>query len=256
MIDSKYFKEYRYRMGFNNQKSAKEFLGAKDVTPTVNYDYIADLNQRLVEIIKKLHSVVDNSIRPNDIEKFCQENIFNAFEIMKDNNIISRLNNQGRRPEQVCFSWLRGFVIANYFLKAISYIFDVNINNIKLIGDDDLKSIESFKRTPKADLELSIDNKTIRIEIQSGFQDANDIKQHKVIEAKRIKNESDTPSILIHFDLFNGQVAFVRLDSIEDDSIHWITRQQMEGQTVFEINQNYFVWKLTELPPKYSDLEL
>jgi hypothetical protein len=44
------------------------------------------------------------------------------------------------------------------------------------------------------------------------------------------------------------------VDAIDDDSIHWITRQQMEGQTVFNIDQNYFVWKLTDHPPKYSEL--
>ena len=60
----------------------------------------------------------------------------------------------------------------------------------------------------------------------------------------------------IHFDLYNGQVAFVKLDNIDDDNINWITRQQMEGQTVFNIEQNYFVWKLTEEPPKFSDLKL
>lgn len=256
MLDSRYFKEYRAKMGFANQKVAKEFLGAKDVTPTVNYDYINDLNKRLVEIIRKLNSVVASDIKPNDIEQFCQENIFNAFEIMKGNNIIPKLNNQGRRPEQVCFSWLRGFVVANYFLKAVSHIFEVNLNTIKLIGDDDLTNIENFKRTPKADLELTVNNEIIRIEIQSGFQNINDIKQHKVLEAKRIKNERDISSILMHFDLYNGQAAFVKLDEIEDDSVHWVTRQQMEGQTVFNINQNYFVWKLTELPPKYSELEL
>jgi len=62
------------------------------------------------------------------------------------------------------------------------------------------------------------------------------------------------PSVVVHFDLYNGQVAFVRIDGIEDDDVNWITRQQMEGQTVFNIDQNYFVWKLTELPPRYSDL--
>lgn len=97
MIDSKYFKEYRNKMGFNNQKIAKEFLGAKDVVSAINYDYINDLNKRLVEIVKKLNSVVAQEIKPDDIEKFCQENIFDAFEIMKNNGIISKLNNQGRR---------------------------------------------------------------------------------------------------------------------------------------------------------------
>lgn len=74
------------------------------------------------------------------------------------------------------------------------------------------------------------------------------------MEAKKIKREENTSSIIIHFDLFNGQVAFIKIDEIDDDNVNWITRQQMEGQTVFNIDQNYFVWKLTENPPKYTDL--
>ncbi len=150
---------------------------------------------------------------------------------------------------------MRGYLISNYFLKALSIIFEVNIENIELIGDDDLVKIESFKRTPTADLEISLkDGSKIRIEMQSGFQGINDIKQHKVVEAKKIMQTQNIPSIAIHFDLFNGQVAFVPLDTIEDNSINWITRQQMEGQTVFNIDQNYFIWKLTDNPPKLDNL--
>jgi hypothetical protein len=152
---------------------------------------------------------------------------------------------------------MRGFVISNYFLKALSVIFEVEIENIDLIGDDDLAKIESFKRTPKADLEVNLKNGIkIRLEIQSGFQGINDIKQHKVLEAKRLFSEKQISSLAVHFDLFNGQVAFVKLDNIEDDSVNWITRQQMEGQTVFNIDQNYFVWKLTDEPPKFTNLNL
>lgn len=167
MLNNIYFREYRTKLGFNNQNKIKEFLGAKDITPTVDYQYLTLLNQRLVEIIKKLNLVVVSKI-----------------------------------------------------------------------------------------LQITFNNEIIRIEIQSGFQNINDIKQHKVLEAQKIKNEHNISSILIHFDLYNGQVAFVKLDNIENDSVHWVTRQQLEGQTVFNINQNYFVWKLTEVPPKYSTLEL
>ena len=45
-----------------------------------------------------------------------------------------------------------------------------------------------------------------------------------------------------------------KLDEIEDDSVNWITRQQMEGQTVFNIDQNYFIWKITESPIKYKEI--
>ena len=174
---------------------------------------------------------------------------------MKGSNILPVLNNQGRRPEQVYFSWMRGFVISNYFLKALGIIFEVDTTNIDLIGDDDLRHVETFIRTPKADLEIRLAGKEkIRIEMQSEFTGTNDIKQHKVLEAKRVFNDSGIGTMAIHLDLYNGQVAFIRLDQIENDNVDWITRTQMEGQLVFTINQNYFVWKITERPVKYKEI--
>ncbi len=256
-IDTKYFKEYRQKLGFNNQQDVKKFFAGKDIVPSVDFGYIALFNERLIEIIAKVDSLLDTSIKVDNLNVFCSENINLVFEKLKENNIISKLNNQGRRPEQVYFSWMRGFVISNYFLKALSFIFEVDIEDIDLIGDDDLSNIDTFKRTPKADLEVNLaDGRKIRLEIQSGFQGVNDIKQHKVLEAKKFYDECSIPSLAIHFDLFNGQVAFVRLDNIEENSVNWITRQQMEGQTVFNIDQNYFIWKLTDNPPRISDLEL
>jgi len=254
MIDTKYFKEYREKLGFTNQKGIKDFFGAKDIIPTVDYNYIYLLNNRLFEIVAKIDNLIFDDIRVENLDLFCSENIEAVFIKLKTHDIIRKLNNQGRRPEEVYFSWMRGFVISSYFLSALSQIFDINIENIDLIGDDDLVNIETFKRTPKADLQINLqNNKKIRIEVQSGFQGINDIKQHKVLEAKKIKRQKDISSIVIHFDLFNGQVAFVKIDEIDDDSINWITRQQMEGQTVFNIEQNYFIWKLTENPPKYAE---
>jgi len=131
----------------------------------------------------------------------------------------------------------------------------VNIKDISFIGDDDLINIELFKRTPKADLEIALkDGKKLRIEVQSGFVGVNDIKQHKILEAKRIFKTNGISSLAIHFDLFDGQVAFVKLDEIEDSSVNSITRQQMEGQTVFNIEQNYFIWKLTQTPPSLNNI--
>jgi hypothetical protein len=256
IITTEYFKEYRQKLGFNNQTDVKNFFGAKDITPTVDFNYIALLNGRLFEMIKRINDVATSEIRADDLALFKEENIDHAFSIMKDNNILPVLNNQGRRPEEVYYSWMRGFIISNYFLKALGLIFEVDAKSINLIGDDDLKNIETFKRTPKADLEISIDGRGIsRIEIQTGFTGINDIKQHKVLEAKRIFRELNLNTIAIHFDLYNGQVAFIKLNEIEDNSVNWITRQQMEGQTVFNIDQNYFVWKVTESPIKFKDIQ-
>ena len=62
--------------------------------------------------------------------------------------------------------------------------------------------------------------------------------------------------IAIHFDLFNGQVAFVQLDTIKKNDVNFVIRQQMEGQSVFEIDQNSFKWQLLEKIPLLEDLEL
>lgn len=251
----KYFKEYREKLGFTNQNGVRIFFGAKDISPTIDYAYIELLNKRLTEIVYKINCLVAPEIKVQHLNDFCAENIDWVFQRLKEHAIISRLNNQGRRPEEVYFSWMRGFVISNYFLSALSQIFEINIEDIDAIWDDDLLNIETFKRTPKADLQINLQTgKKIRIEMQSGFQGINDIKQHKVLEAKKIKRDENTDSLVIHFDLYNGQVAFVKIDDLEDESVNWITRQQMEGQTVFNIDQNYFVWKLTETPPKFASL--
>jgi len=254
-ITSEYFRQYRQKLGFVNQSDVKNFFGAKDITPTVDFNYIKLLNNRRYDIINKVNNVVTNEIKIDDIVAFKKEHIDCSFEIMKTSNILPMLNNQGRRPEQVYFSWMRGFVVSNYFLKALGLIFDVDISKIDLIGDDDLRTVETFKRTPKADLEIRLNGKeNERIEIQSGFTGINDIKQHKVLEAKRVFHDFGIHTMAIHFDLYNGQTAFIKLDKIEDDNVNWITRQQMEGQTVFNIDQNYFVWKITEKPIKYKEM--
>lgn len=213
------------------------------------------MNKRLYDIIDKINCVVVDEIKMNDLAVFKKERINRIFEIMKAKDILPILNNQGRRPEQVYFSWMRGFVISSYFLKALGLIFGVDTSKIDLIGDDDLRSAETFKRTPKADLEIRLNGKEkVRIEMQSGFTGINDIKQHKVLEAKKVFHDDKTHTVAIHIDLYNGQAAFIKLDEVEDDNINWITRQQMEGQTVFNIDQNAFVWKLTENPIKYQEI--
>ena len=254
-ITAEYFRQYRQKLGFANQADVKNFFGAKDITPTVDFNYIDLLNERLHDIVDRLNKVVVDVIKIDNLSSFKKQNIDRVFEILKRGNILPKLNNQRRRPEQVYFSWIQGYIISNYFSKAISIIFGIDISAISSIGDDDLRNIKTFKRTAKADLEITLNKKEkVIIEMQSGFTGTNDIKQHKVIEAKKVFNESGKHTLTIHLDLYNGQVAFIKLDEIEDDNVNWITRQQMEGQTVFNIDQNYFIWKITEKPMKYKEM--
>ncbi len=256
MFAAEDFKQYRQKFGFSSQTNFKNFLSAKDVVPAIDFDYIKLLNERLYQIIKNLSFVVADQIKVDNLNSFGRKYIDEPFDIIKKNNILPRLNNLGRRPEQVYFSWMRGFVISNYFTKALSLIFEVDKTKIKPVGSDDLRKINSFKKTPKADLEIKFENnKRVKVEMQSGFSGINDIKQHKVLEAKKAFELEGIETILIHIDLYNGQTAFLKLNQISENNINWITRQQMEGQTVFNIDQNYFVWKITEPPIKYKEIE-
>ncbi|MCL2740427.1 MAG: hypothetical protein FWE47_04475 [Oscillospiraceae bacterium] len=232
----------------------KTFFSAKDIKSEIDYTYLEKLNQRLKDIVMTINDAVDKTIRVNNIDLFCNEYIDKVFKALKENDILPRLNNQGRRPEEVYYSWMRGNIMAIFFTKAISMIFGINENEIRVIGKDNIDEIESFSRQPTADLELFLDGKTIRVEMQSGYQGVNDIKQHKVREAKNQFEEKGIHSIIIHFDLYNGQVAFVNISRIQENDINWITRQQMEGQTVFNINQDYFIWQITENYPAIADI--
>lgn len=254
-IDTKYFRDYREKLGFTNQNEVKVFFGAKDIISRIDYEYIGSLNLRLAEIIQKIHALVAESVRVDDIRSFCDKNIQSVFEKLRENDIISRLNNQGRRPEEVYFSWMRGFVVSSYFLRAIGQIFGVDKGNISFIGDDDFAHVELFKRTPKADLQVQLlSGEKVRIEIQSGFQGINDIKQHKVLEARKIKQENGISSLVIHFDIFNGQVAFIHTDTIEDESVNWITRVNLDEGLVWNIDQNFFFWTLGDTPASYREI--
>ncbi|SMN11031.1 hypothetical protein SPBRAN_1246 [uncultured Candidatus Thioglobus sp.] len=188
--------------------------------------------------------------------EFFKQNIYRPYSIIKRTNILQRLNNQGRRLASVLFSWLRGYAIAEYFTPSFSKLFNVPLQSIIKIGDDDLTNIEAFRRSPKADLEITKNGQTIRIEVQSGFQGINDIKEHKVREVREVYQKTKTRTICIHIDLYNGQVAFVQLDAIKENDMNFVTRQQMEGQSVFSIDQNYFKWRLLDSLPVLDDLEL
>jgi hypothetical protein len=252
MVDIEYPRAYRSLLNLGAQKKVKDFFGGKDLRPVIDFGYVSSLNQRLYEIAEKIDSVVWEGIR-QDLTELKARHIDHAYGLIKENDIIPRLNNRGRRCEEVYFSWMRGYVLANYFTKALAFTFGVDEGAIETIGDDDLQRVETFKQTPAADLEITKGEERLRIEMQTGFTGINDIKEHKVREAKRIFNESGQSTLVVHLDLFNGLGAMVKLNTIEDDSVQWITRQQMEGQTVFEINPNDFLWKLVEKPLKYEE---
>lgn len=243
-------------MGFGSQSDAKEFLSAKNITPAVDLAYVELLNSRIGEIVTKLDSVMHESVRCAGASAFIDAHLRRPFEAIRANSLLPQLNNQGRRPEQVLFSWLRGYVMAQYFVPSLARLLETEAGEISSVGDDDFRSRETFARTPKADFQAIVGGRAVRVEIQSGFQGINDVKQHKWNEARRIFTESGTPTLCMHADIYNGQVALIRLDTIQEGDQHWITRQQMEGQTVFNIDQNHFCWRITEAPVTLADFDI
>ena len=95
-----------------------------------------------------------------------------------------------------------------------------------------------------------------RIEIQFSFSGVNDIKQNKILEAKMAFQEKGTCSSLIHIDLYNKQVAFIKLNEIEDREQSWITRINLNEGLVWNIDQNYFVCDLTQKLPEFMKLSV
>jgi len=256
LSDRDYFRAYRNALGFTNQQHAKEFLSGKSVSAGIDFEYIDRLLVRLNEITATVNASMHDSCRHADIDQFCTTHINDIYSIIRETGNLPRLNNQGRRPEQVLYSWLRGYAMTRFLQPAIAELFDIEQNTIQDFGDDDFRAIETFRRTPKADLKLTYGDTTIVIEVQSGYQGVNDIKQHKVLEAKRISRQEGIVTLCMHFDVFNGQIAFVRLDSINESDLNWITRQQMEGQTVFNIDQGYFGWRVMNPLPALDTLDL
>lgn len=245
-------REFRRLLGFTNQDKVKKFFKATDFI-VVNWARVERCNERLKEIFHAVNQAVHTDIRADDIDQFCTK-VDDTYQILKDNNILPRMNNYGRAPDDVYYSWMRGYLVCEYFSKALSQIFGVEEGAISIVGDDQLTDIETFSQSPTADLEITLADSSVRIEVQSGFTGVNDIKKHKVVEAKRLLSEAGTRSYVVHFDLFNGKAALIDISSIDNASVHWENRAQMEDQQVFSIPQNAFLWDLTDAPQSYTTI--
>lgn len=95
------FRDYRNALGFGSQAKFREFLSAKDIVANIDFSYIDLLNSRLCEIFTRLNGLY---YKPCDINEFLQEKLFRVYSLLKSEQILNKLNNQGRRKEEVYFS--------------------------------------------------------------------------------------------------------------------------------------------------------
>lgn len=247
-------REFRVKLGYPNAEVLKKYFKGKDIVE-VNWNKIELYNSRIKDFFRELNAVVHESIKYENLASF-DSKIDNAYRLLKENNIIPKLNNNGRNPEDVYYNWMRGYAVCEFFSKALSVVFDVPQDSIKTVGNDKLTDINTFSKSPTADLEIKLENKIVRLEIQSGFTGKNDIKRHKVLEANRAFLSDGIYSYIVHFDLFNGNAAVIDISSISDDNVNWEHRQQFENQKVFSIPSEAFKWAITDAPINYKTIIL
>lgn len=236
-------KEYRKKLGFTNKDSLKSYFKASDIK-VPNWKRINKCNQRLREIFLNLNKVVSDDIKSKDIVKFCKK-IDLAFSIMKENKLIEGLNNQGRKPDDVYYNWMRGYLVCEYFLPSIAKILNLSKKDIHYIGKDDLKNIKTFTRAATADIEILHNGKKIRLEIQAGYTGVNDIKQSKILEAKKCLENNQIESYIVHFDLFNGRAAIINISNFYKQIPAKKYRKAFENINVLTVSEDWFKWDLT-----------
>ena len=243
-------KAFRTSMGFSSEEKTKRYLKFTDETP-VDWNRLESCNTRVKDIFAKINKVIHSEIRI-DLFEF-NNKIDYAYTEMRKNKLFQKLTNNGRNPVDVYYNWLRGYAVCEFFIKSISLIFDIPIENIKRIGKGDYTNIKDFKRKSEADFEIVI-NETLKykLEVQSGFTGVNDIKKTKIDIAEKVKNSENIESYLIHFDLFNGQVALCCTSNIDTKDITWITK--FENSKTMPISSDSFKWNLEDKPKKYTEL--
>lgn len=246
-----YEKNFRKALGFTNQEKLKKYFKATDFQ-IVNWERIKELNIRLKDMSSKINDALSPEIRNDDIA-IIHKKIDEAFQIIKDNDLFPHLNNQGRNPDDVYYNWMRGYIICELFIKAISILFNVNESKINHIGKDDLSNIDTFSRSATADLQINTENETIRLEIQGGYTGINDIKRSKITEAKN-NYSNKIKTYILHIDIFNGKAALVDIFNPNSSKLVYTKNSRFEGIETLSIKHEWFTWKLSDTLPDITSL--
>jgi hypothetical protein len=233
-------------LGCPTQGKAKAFLSGKDLKPRIDNVFLEELTTRCAMIFKRLNAAVHSGISHDNIEVFIKTNINNTASKLAEAGLLDKFNNHGRRSECMAYNWLRGYAVLMFFMPTISKIFEVRIEDITFAGKDLELNVATFKKSPLADISIK---PGLKVEIQAGFQNRNDIKRHKITEAQKQFRDSCSRTILMHFDLLNGKAVFRDITDLGRRKLKYQTRAEMEGKEVFEIPAHYFNWNLTKAIP-------
>lgn len=218
-------KEYRKAMGFTNKGKMKDFLSAKDIV-VPNYPLLEEYNTRLLEIFMLVNEQLSVPFK-DDIEKIIHED----YAIMKQHGILQKLNNHGRSPESVYYTWRMGSLAEIVFAPFIAD--KLKLNNLEKNGSDDLSNPETFKRTGDADLIDKVAR--VRIDVQCGTGEGEaTIKKHKFDHAAKTY---DTTYIFLA-GLLTGDYALVNLKDLTN--IRFEVNQRWEGTLCWTVPEKEF----------------
>lgn len=230
MIEKNKNKEkiYRKKIGFKNQSDMKSFFSAKDITDSnINWQLIHQYNQRLIDLGNRIKSVTDSSL---DIEKFIND----RFDIIKSNNLINKLNNNGRTKEQVYFKMTQGYLAVLLFKPFIEKKLNCELIDNPKCGDY-IPSVltDSWKWERNHEFDLYDPNKKIYVDVQAAFTklEKMDIKQHKL---KR--TESDYEYYVACFDLYDARYCIIDTKNISETDLY--KNPSMENQLCYAVPKN------------------
>ena len=248
---SSYEEQFRSALGFANQQRLKKYFKATDLV-VINWDKIEQNNQRLIDMCKRINGALSPDIQLEDINAV-EVKLKDAYNIMRENNIFPHLNNQGRTPDNVYYNWMRGYMMCELFVPALSKLFGVPTENIRQTGQDDLTNIETFSRAATADLEVIFpDSRRVRLEMQAGFTGVNDIKGSKIDEAVNLKKSSGIDTYVVHIDVFNGKAAIIDISIADISTLNF--HKAFENTNVISIEPYQFRWKLADPLPSLEDV--
>ncbi|GAA6946363.1 hypothetical protein VN0381_14710 [Helicobacter pylori] len=94
MFGNNDFKVIEIYWVLHSQNAFKEFLGAKDIQPCVDFNYLNALKKRLIEIFSTINSVYCFKYNEYELECFFKNSIERVFSKIVDTHIIYKLNNQ------------------------------------------------------------------------------------------------------------------------------------------------------------------
>lgn len=212
-------KQYRKSLGFTSASKFRDFFSAKDVF-SINWDLVEIYNERLIEMFEKIQSTLPFK------KKNIRSIVTKAYKTIRKNDILRGMVNNGRAPEKVYFSWMRGYISTQVFQPLLEQ--ELNCNLIQN-GTDDLSNPKIFSRSSEPD--FIDENSDLYVEVQSGFKGSKiDIKKTK------LKTDPVKSYYIACFDCFNGKYMILNtkdLLTIPEDQ--WYANPLWEGSLCYTV---------------------